>query len=304
MIAGFDFSSYDTMNLGELQAETLTRNVYFAYLRAGHGLADDASYPTVRADCDGVAILNGAYLFVMPNEDVDQQVIHFKNQVNNVLPGNLPPCLDFEWTKKTANGVVTVPEYWDGVNAADRIPLVRNILEKAENALGTIPAVYTNTNFWHDYIIQPNPGVDVSVFARYPLWLVDLQGNAVIPTPWTKANFVQNHFGENAPPGSPWYDKIDQDFFNGSLTELLALTYPGFALSMSASPPISAIVRDCQVALNALNINVGTADGRFGARTKSGVQQFQTNQALSPTGQLDIPTLKKLFPPRAAPLVA
>ena len=66
----------------------------------------------------------------------------------------------------------------------------------------SIPAVYTNTNFWHDYIIQPNPGVDVSVFARYPLWLVDLQGNAVIPTPWTKANFVQNHFGENAPPGS------------------------------------------------------------------------------------------------------
>src|SRR5436190_14012666 len=99
MISGFDFSSYDTMDLGKLQAQTLARNVYFAYLRAGHGLADDGSFTSVRTDCDRVAILNGAYLFAMPNEDIDQQITHFKNQVVAVRPGKLPPCIDFEWTK-------------------------------------------------------------------------------------------------------------------------------------------------------------------------------------------------------------
>jgi len=298
MISGFDFSSYDTMNLPELQAQTLPRNIYFAYLRAAHGLAIDATYGSVRAQCDDVAVLNGAYLFVMPNEDIDDQVAKFKNQVNSVLSGNLPPCLDFEWTlltdKKT--GKVIVPEYWDPIRPADRLSLIKSILQKAESALRTVPAVYTNTNFWGPYITDPNPGVDISFLARYPLWLVDLKGNAAIPKPWSKANFVQNHFGENAPPGSPWYDTIDQDVFNGGLKDLLALAYPGFTLSMSANPSISAIVRDCQVALNALNINVGTADGQFGARTKSGVQQFQTGHALNPTGQLDVPTINKLLP--------
>ena len=75
MISGFDFSAYDAMHLDALQAQTLSRNIYFAYLRAGHGLEDDATYSTVRADCDQVvAILNGAYLFVMPNQSIDDQV--------------------------------------------------------------------------------------------------------------------------------------------------------------------------------------------------------------------------------------
>jgi GH25 family lysozyme M1 (1,4-beta-N-acetylmuramidase) len=297
MISGFDFSSYDTMDSAGLQAQTLTRDIYFAYLRASHGLSDDGSYLDARRDCDRVAVLNGAYHFVMPNEDIGQQVTHFKNQVSDVLAGNLPPCLDFEWTlKKDKNGNIIVPEYWDPIKPADRIKLMKSILQKAESALGTVPAIYTHPLFWRDYVIAPNPGADVGFFARYPLWLVDLHGTAAIPQPWTKASFVQNSFGENAPPGSPWYDTMDHDFFNGRLIELLALTYPGLALSMSASPPVSAIVRDCQAALNALHINVGTADGRFGAKTKTGVQQFQTSQGLNPTGQLDIPTLRKLLP--------
>jgi GH25 family lysozyme M1 (1,4-beta-N-acetylmuramidase) len=239
MISGFDFSAYDTMDLNELQAQTLARNIYFGYLRAGHGLAGDGTYVNVRADCDRVAVLNGAFHFVMPNDDIDQQVTLFKNQVNNVLPGNLPPCLDFEWTLKTdKQGNILVPEYWDPIKPADRIALMKNILQKAEDALGTVPAVYTHPTFWRDYVIEPNPGVDVGFFARYPLWLVDLHGGAAIPQPWTKASFVQISFGENAPPGSPWYDTVDQDIFNGRLGELLALTYPGFTLSMGATAPI------------------------------------------------------------------
>jgi hypothetical protein len=298
VIAGFDFSSYDAMNLSELQAQTLPRNIYFAYLRAAHGLLeDDESFGGIRADCDSVSIVNGAYFFVMPNQDVDKQIALFKTKVQNVLPGNLPPCLDFEWTKRTdKQGHVLVPEYWDQINAADRVPLIKSFMQKAESALKVIPAFDTHPLFWHDYITQPNPGVDLSFLARYPLWLVDVAGSAAIPRPWTKADIIQNHIGEDAPPGSPWYETLDQDFCNGTVNDLLALTYPGFTLSMSPNPPISAIVRDCQVKLNELNINVGTADGRFGAKTKAGLQQFQTSQALNATGQIDIPTLKKLLP--------
>lgn len=296
MISGFDFSSWDTMDLHKLQAETLARNVYFAYLRAGHGLDDDGSFTGVRADCDRVGILNGGYLFAMPNEDVDQQIEHFKNQIVAVRPGNLPPCLDFEWTKKVKNGVVTVPEYWDPIKPADRVPLIKSFMQKAEAALGTVPALYTHPGWWKEYITARNPGIDLSAFKRYPLWVVDLHNTGTIPPPWTKANFVQTSFGENAPHGAPWYDTLDHDRFDGKLVDLIALAYPGFALAASSHPPISAIVRDCQAALNALHINVGPADGKFGLNTKNGIQQFQTGHGLDPSGQLDVPTLKKLLP--------
>ena len=156
-----------------------------------------------------------------------------------------------------------------------------------ETALRVVPAVYTNTNFWHDYIVQPNPNADLSGFARYSLWLVDLAGDAKLPKPWAKAHFVQNHFGENAAPGAPWFETLDQDFFNGSAAELFALIRPGFVLSASSNPPCSAIVCDCQAALNAQGINVGTADGLFGATTKAGVQQYQKTKGLSQTGNLE-----------------
>jgi hypothetical protein len=205
VIAGFDFSSYDAMNLSELQAQTLPRNIYFAYLRAAHGLLeDDGSFGDVRADCDRVSIVNGTYFFVMPNQDVDKQIALFKKKVQNVLPGNLPPCLDFEWTKRTdKQGHVLVPEYWDPINAPDRVPLIKSFMQKAESALNVIPAFYTHPLFWHDYITQPNPGVDLSFLARYPLWLVDVAGGAAIPQPWTKADFIQNHIGEGAPRAHP-----------------------------------------------------------------------------------------------------
>ena len=299
MISGFDFSDYETMHLDALQAQTLSRNIYFAYLRAGHGLADDTAYRTVRADCERVAVLNGAYLFVMPNQSIDEQVTHFKNMVNPIAAGNLPPCLDFEWTKRTDphTGQVLVPEYWRDVPAADRIPLIKDIVQKAELALRTTPAVYTHSGFWDEYIIQPNQGVDVSFLARHPLWLVDVHGDAAIPPPWTKANFVQTAISEDAPPGSAWYDTLDQDLFNGSLSELLDQIYPGFTLSMSANPPVSAIVRDCQTALTRLHIDIGgVVDGKFGVNTKRGVQQFQTGHGLNPTGQLDVTTMKRLLP--------
>jgi hypothetical protein len=297
MISGFDFSSWDTLKIRELQTEILNGNIYFAYLRASHGVTADQSFGNTRASCDNILLLNGAFHFVMPNLDIDQQVALLKSKVTRLFAGNLPPCLDFEWTlKKDRDGNVTVPEYWNEVQPADRIALIRNILQKAEHALGMVPAVYTHPVFWNDYIVHPNPGADLGWLAHYPLWLVDLHGGAVIPPPWTKANFVQNSFGENAPAGSPWYATLDHDFFNGGLNQLMALTYPGFKLSMSASPPVSAIVRDCQVALNALNIDVGAPDGRFGSVTKTGLQKFQNNHALADTGEIDMRTLAKLLP--------
>lgn len=192
MLSGFDFSSYDTLDAATLQAQALTSGIYFAYLRASHGLTQDASFASARSDCDSSVVLNGAYHFVMPNEDLDQQTAVFAGQVGVVRPGNLPPCLDFEWTeKKDGAGNITIPEYWQPIAPADRITLILNILRKVETALRVVPAVYTNTNFWHDYIVQPNPNADLSGFARYPLWLVDLAGDAKLPKPWAKAHFVQ-----------------------------------------------------------------------------------------------------------------
>ena len=118
-------------------------------------------------------------------------------------------------------GQVIVPEYWGRRSRSRSYSADKGHCPTEKVALGTVPAVYTHPLFWHDYIIQPNPGTDVSFLARHPLWLVDVHGGAAIPPPWTKANFVQTALGEQAPPGSAWYDTLDQDRFNGSLSELL-----------------------------------------------------------------------------------
>ncbi len=51
MLPGFDFSSYDSMKPDELQVQTLTRNVTFAYLRAAHGLDEDQMFADARSNC-------------------------------------------------------------------------------------------------------------------------------------------------------------------------------------------------------------------------------------------------------------
>lgn len=296
MIGGFDFWEGDAMDWSELQTQTLPRNIYFAYIRASHGLHPDGQYAAVRSGCDKVALLNAPYHFVMPNLDVDAQVALLVQQVTKLSPGSLPPSIDLEWTlKKDKKGNVTRPEYWKPIKPLDRIGLIKTFLEKVEKALGTTPAVYTATSFWNEFIVDVNNHADYDFIERYPLWLVDLKGTAKIPKPWKKAAFIQNHFGEHAPQGAPWYDHLDHDFFNGSVRELLDSTRAGFELSASASPPVSAVTRDAQAALKAHGQDPGPSDGRFGQNTAQALQAFQTKQGLNPTGKLDKATWQALL---------
>lgn len=59
-------------------------------------------------------------------------------------------------------------------------------------------------------------------------------------------------------------------------------------------------VKDVQQKLNAIGINVGSADGIFGAKTEAGVKTFQALKILPVSGVVDYATLNKLNSSKAS----
>ena len=63
----------------------------------------------------------------------------------------------------------------------------------------------------------------------------------------------------------------------------------------SLPPPVGEqLVRNVQDKLHAKGIDAGPVDGVWGPRTHAGLQEFQQNQGLETTGQLNSPTLAAL----------
>lgn len=70
----------------------------------------------------------------------------------------------------------------------------------------------------------------------------------------------------------------------------------------SLPPPVGEqLVRNVQDKLRAKGIDAGPVDGIWGPRTHAGLREFQQNQGLETTGQLNLPTLSALgIPGKAA----
>jgi hypothetical protein len=103
-------------------------------------------------------------------------------------------------------------------------------------------------NFWNNYIAAHNPATSLTPFADYLLWNVDLKNEGKLPKPWIRTDFVQTHFGENAPAHAPLYDRVDRDRYDGTLKQLLSFTVTGLVFDKT-STPVCQIVWDLQQSL-------------------------------------------------------
>lgn len=202
--------------------------------------------------------------------------------------GELPPVVDIEWTKivdpKTHQ--VKRPELWEQLTPAERVEVTLAILTEVEQQFHVRPMIYTHPVFWNHYMVAHNPATSIALFADYLLWNVDLKNEGNLPTPWTRTDFVQTYFGDNAPPHAPLYDRVDRDRYEGTLKQLLSLTVKGLVFDKTRTP-VCQIVWDIQQSLKDKGFYAHTVDGDFGNNTEKAVKDFQRAAGLNETGVID-----------------
>lgn len=199
-IWGVDISHHN----GPVNFRSLNPAINFVYCKASQGKSfKDPSLSANFAQAAQVNILPGAYHFLtFQNSNANEQVDNFLTcGIDFSKPGILPPVLDVEWqVPNTLNPFILN-------NRAACIQLIRDWLTKVTAKTGRIPIIYTNRNFWHDYLGNPNG------FENYPLWIAAYQiGKPVLPPGWSAYTFWQyNGTG------------IDKNVFNGSIEALRKL---------------------------------------------------------------------------------
>lgn len=297
MINGIDVSHHNDIDWSAIGQLTLSQNLYFAFCKASEGTTHgDVEFANNRVGSRSAGLVSGAYHFFLPTSDPVAQADLFIEQVSTLAPGELPPVVDIEWTLIPKGKKGGRPELWNDLNGKERIAVTKTFLDAVEARLGRKPIIYTAHAFWKEFFVDANTAADLAFFAQYPLWVVNLKGSLLIPSPFARATFIQNHFGERTPKNASAFEKLDHDFFNGSLFGLLSLITSGRSFDRNKkNTPISAIVRDFQQALKAGGFYSSTLDGDFGKNTEKAVRDFHLSVGLTDTGVIDESTWKLLL---------
>jgi len=218
VIFGIDISHYEgsTFRFDGLKAQ----NVRFVYAKATQGIAyKDGRFAEYWAALAALPpekrVLRGAYHFLSSSGDGLEQAdrfLKFLEQNGGLQPGDLPPVLDLEWDKATANG----PDRWQGHKADDIIDTVLAWLKRVEEKTGKVPVVYTARTWWRDR------GIPEEKFARlnhYKVWVADYSksSHAVeVPVAPNKSHFDLWQFSEQARLSTGYGGKVDANIYYGS----------------------------------------------------------------------------------------
>lgn len=199
-ISGVDVSYYQG-NVSWSQVKGAGRQ--FAFVRISDGLNHpDTKWAQNWPGTKAAGLVRGAYQFFRPSQDAGlqaQMVLDKLAAAGGLQPGDLPPVLDLESADGLASStVVTKAKAW---------------LNKIEAAIGQKPIIYTAAFM---------SSVIGTSFGGYTLWVANYGTTCpTMPSGWTDWQFWQN-----ADDGSVAgiAGGVDTDFFNGSLTQLQALT--------------------------------------------------------------------------------
>ncbi|MBL7738365.1 MAG: glycoside hydrolase family 25 protein [Chitinophagaceae bacterium] len=151
IIHGIDVSKYqDIIAWEEVKAMKVGEiGIGFAFMKATEGIGNkDPQFPRNWKKAKDNEVIRGAYHFFIASKDGKLQAENFIKRVD-IDPGDLPPVLDVE----QLNGVRSVQlrkEVWKW-------------LETVENYYNVKPIIYTNVDFYENYL--------GSEFDQYPLWV-------------------------------------------------------------------------------------------------------------------------------------
>jgi lysozyme len=178
----------------------------FCVCKASEGT--DYRDPTFLTNWNGMkaaGIIRGAYHMGRPAVDPVAQADYFINYVRPIK-GDLQLMLDFE-----RNDGKTKAQVWAWCQA---------FVNRIKMKTGRPPLIYTGFYFWKDSAGSPTNNLGC------PLWLAAYTSSATpyIPPAWSTWTFWQYSSTGNIPGIS---GNVDRDYFNGSLTQLKALTFAG-----------------------------------------------------------------------------
>ena len=282
---GIDVSHYQR----NVNWESVARSdVKFAFAKAteGNSAVDDLFAANWRGIQDA-GLFRGAYHFGRPGTDPETQATHFASVTGPLGFRDLPPVLDLEVS--------------DGHPADAVIAWARAFVTRAEALFGRRLIVYTGA-FWRDKLGH----VDEPLFKERALWLAGyvLESKLVIPKPWSRWTLWQYSEGTfNRPSAVPGVGLCDQNWFDGSATELAALCrgttpvpeqppaapadgrWPGGTLFVWPRTPAvtGGAVRAWQERMLLRGFQVDT-DGVYGPESKRACMALQRDSGLVPDG--------------------
>lgn len=150
-IHGIDVSRYQNIIAWEEVSAMRVHNIQmgFAFIKATEGIGNtDPQFRRNWKKAKANNIPRGAYHFFIASKDGKLQARNFIDKVD-IEPGDLPPVLDVEQR--------------NGVSTAQLRREVRKWLDAVEYHYKVKPIIYTNVDFYKQYL-----GSD---FDRYPLWV-------------------------------------------------------------------------------------------------------------------------------------
>jgi lysozyme len=207
---------------------------HFAIIRVSDGNYHDKKFDQHWANAKAAGVIRGAYQFFEPTEDPIAQADYLISKIGGkVLPGDLPPMLDFE-----KSGVFAEP------SASHTQSAMKAWIDHIENVTGRKPIIYTGYYYWNGASVgnpQGYGGYPLAI-AAYPSSYTAAQSHSFcpsIPDQWAKWTFWQYSDGSpsvqsGVPPVPGVGQSCDRDFFNGTLAELMAFadsTPPDWAAS-------------------------------------------------------------------------
>jgi lysozyme len=198
-VHGIDVSRYQQMIAWDAVKEMRVKNISirFAFMKATEGIGNvDQQFRRNWKKSKNVGLIRGAYHFFISSKDGKLQAENFIDEVK-LEPGDLPPVLDVEQL--------------NGASAANLKKEVRAWLSTVENYYGVVPIIYTNVDFYKQYL--------GSEFDKYPLWAAHYYeySQPRISRNWS---FWQ-HSDEGRVNGI--LSKVDFNVFNGDSTEFVEL---------------------------------------------------------------------------------
>ena len=212
MVSGIDVSYYQ----GGIDWQSVKESgTAFAFARATYGTTKvDPKFSENWQVMKNAGVTRGAYHFFVASEDALEQANFFAHTVGSLSSGDLPPVLDVEAESGTSGSLANDVQTW---------------LSAVEQKLGLTPMIYTAPSYWNEYLTAD--------FGKYPLWVAEYGVSAPKSVKgWDGWTFWQ-HSQSGTVAGIE--GTVDLDYFNGSMSELLAFanSSPGVTVSETTDQP-------------------------------------------------------------------
>ena len=209
-IEGLDVSKFQE----KIDWSKVAQQCKFCFIRASYG--SDASFERKFADhwsgANSAGLICGAYHYLLPNKDdpnIDAQadlfLATFRAAVGIAQLSYLPAAIDVEEAVTSdPKRYLAAVERW--VNRVEADALFR----------GRSTVIYTRKGVWDD--------IGDKSLSSHPLWVADYSQNPPrLPRDWSRWTFFQ-YTDKGSVAGVS--GNVDQDHFNGTMDDLVALTKP------------------------------------------------------------------------------